>query len=1172
MKAPVPRSLRATALALLAALAALILIAGAMATTASADVIWRLGSASAPTDLSPGGRAQVIASASNIGQSAVLGAGAQPVVISDRLPAGLEIPSMVTAAEVVGRLEANDRSEAASELVCAIEEAQRKEVSCKTTPTTQPLAPYTQLRVTIPAEVLPGASSGEQNTVSVRGGELAGGLQPTPPAPRSAAIQVTGQPTGLGVEGYEISPEEQDGSSDPRAGSHPYQLTTTLDLNKTLAREGPAQPELEPTAPALARELSFELPPGLLGDPQAVAQCTDTEFASVGENNANSCPADSAIGVALVTLNLPSPPLGVFTEAVPVFNLVPAPGEPARFGLEDTKVPIILDTQVRTSGDYGVTVAVHNTTQLGGLLDTQVVLWGEPENPSHNSSRGWACLHAKEINGEQCETPTGPAPPAFLTLPTSCTGSLASAMSVQAWNGETTQQTYTFQTGLGEALTSLQACGSLPFAPSIAVQPVEEHEGATPDAIQSSASTPTGLNVAVSLPLESEGLAESAVRSTTVTLPAGMQLNPSAANGLQACTEAQAGYEGAEPGPDPLAPGAPEPPRFTPAPVTCPQASKVGLARVKSPDLAHELEGGVYIAEQNNNPFGSLFALYLVVEDPASGIRVKLAGEVQLNEETGQATTTFTNTPQVPFESLKLHFFEGPRASLSTPPRCGTYSTLASFAPWSSPTPVSRAATFGITSGPDGAGCSDPEPFAPVLQAGSTSTQAGAFTRFTLTIAHRDGDQALRTLTVQLPPGIAAILASVTPCPEPRAAEERCGPESEIGHSLAESGLGSEPVGLPGTAYLTGPYEGAPFGIEVVTPAVAGPFNLGDVTVRSRINVDPHTAQVTITSDPIPTIIKGVPAQIKALNVTVDRPNFEFNPTDCDAMSISGALTGARGATANVSSPFQASNCQALPFKPKLTASTKGQASKANGANFDVKVESKGLGQANIAKVRLQLPKTLPARLTTLQKACTEGAFNTNPASCPEGSVIGQATIHTPVLSNPLSGPAYLVSHGGAAFPDVEFVLQGEGITLVLDGKTQIKNQITYSKFESAPDAPFTVFETVLPAGPHSALTANLPEKAKFNLCSTNLAMPTEIVGQNGAVLKQTTKIALQGCKKVKVSRPLSRAQLLKRALAACRKQHNHSKAGRQACERQVRKRYVAKKAGQKSHKEPSHR
>jgi hypothetical protein len=363
--------------------------------------------------------------------------------------------------------------------------------------------------------------------------------------------------------------------------------------------------------------------------------------------------------------------------------------------------------------------------------------------------------------------------------------------------------------------------------------------------------------------------------------------------------------------------------------------------------------------------------------------------------------------------------------------------------------------------------------------------------------------------------------------------------------------------------YITGPFGDAPFGLEIVTPANAGPFNLGYITVRSKLYIDPNNASVTIVSDPLPTQIRGIPLQIKRVIVNVDRPNFEFNPTNCNPTSIGGTVTGSEGASAAVSSPFQVGGCEHLPFKPTLTASTKGQASKADGANFDVTVRSAGVGQANIQKVLLQLPKALPARLPTLQKACTEGAFAANPASCPEGSVIGIATIHTPVLSSPLMGPAYLVSHGAAGFPDVEFVLQGEGITLVLDGKTQIKKQITYSKFDSAPDAPFTVFETVLPQGPHSALTANLPEKDRFNLCSSSLRMPTEIVGQNGAVIKQNTRIQEQGCRGVKAVEQtrLSRAQLLKRALAACRRRHRRSRAKRVACEKQSRKRFAAKNA-----------
>ncbi|HYM53737.1 MAG TPA: hypothetical protein VES97_00130, partial [Solirubrobacteraceae bacterium] len=429
-------------------------------------------------------------------------------------------------------------------------------------------------------------------------------------------------------------------------------------------------------------------------------------------------------------------------------------------------------------------------------------------------------------------------------------------------------------------------------------------------------------------------------------------------------------------------------------------------------------------------------------------------------------------------------------------------------------------------------------------------SQAGAFSAFTLQLDRPDGNQALRGLTVHMPPGVAAMLSSVTQCAEPPPGQEwSCGPESLIGHSTASSGLGGEPFTLGGQVYLTVGYGGAPFGTLVVTPAKAGPFDLGNVDVRAKIYVDPSTAAATVVSDPFPTIIKGVPVQLKHVNVNIDRPGFWFNPTNCNGMKIEGTLGGDEGATAFVSSPFQVANCANLPFAPKLTASAGGHASKVNGVGLVVKVESAGLGQADIAKVDLQLPKALPSRLTTIQKACPDGVFNANPAACNEGSVIGSATIHTPVLKSPLSGPAYLVSHGGVAFPDVEFVLQGEGITLILDGKTDIKNGITYSRFDSAPDAPFTTFETVLPAGPHSALGANLPAQAKYNLCATKLAMPTTITGQNGAVIEQTTKIAVTGC----AEPPLAKA------LKACRKLKTKSK--RVACEAAARKKYGAKKS-----------
>jgi hypothetical protein len=474
--------------------------------------------------------------------------------------------------------------------------------------------------------------------------------------------------------------------------------------------------------------------------------------------------------------------------------------------------------------------------------------------------------------------------------------------------------------------------------------------------------------------------------------------------------------------------------------------------------------------------------------------------------------------------------------------------------PWSGNPAATPGASFSITSGPGGGGCSpNPQPFGPSFAAGSTNLQAGAFTNFALTINRPDGNQALQSLTTKLPPGMAAMLSSLTPCPEPQAARNECGPASLVGHSIASSGLGGEPVNLPGQVFLTGAYKGAPFGLSVVTPAVAGPFNLGDVTVRSTISVDPNTAAVTVTSDPFPTMLKGVPTQIKQISVMVDRPGFQFNPTSCNRMSVSGSLAGSQGGSEAVSSPFQVANCAGLPFAPKLRASVDGKGSKANGVGFYVNLESPGLGQANIHEVELQLPIALPSRLSTIQQACPDNVFEANPAACGEGSLIGRAVIHTPVLKNPLEGPAYLVSHANLAFPDVVFVLQGEGIKLILDGHTDIKKGITYSRFESAPDAPFTTFETSLPAGPHSALGVNVAQSKNYSLCGALLAMPTKIIAQNGAQIDETTQVTASGCSGVKGFKA-TRAQLLAKALKACRKKKNKHK--RVACERAARKKY----------------
>ena len=537
---------------------------------------------------------------------------------------------------------------------------------------------------------------------------------------------------------------------------------------------------------------------------------------------------------------------------------------------------------------------------------------------------------------------------------------------------------------------------------------------------------------------------------------------------------------------------------------------------VKTPLLPEPLEGGVYLAAQDQNPFGSLVALYLEAENAREGVAVKLAGEVKLDERTGQIVTVFPNSPQVPFEEARLHFFGGNRAPLSTPPSCGSYTSTASFTPWSSAEASNTSSTFEITSGPNGSPCQTPRPFQPGFQAGTTSVQAGGYSPLTLTMSRPDADQPLGKLAVVFPPGISAGLRGVKLCEEPQAAQGQCPAESQIGKVIASAGLGGDPFSVEtGKAYITGPYEGDPFGVEIVVPAVAGPFNLGTEIVRSKVNVDPTDAHLTVVSDPFPTILDGIPLQLQHVNVLVNRPGFVFNPTNCEPMKLTGELESTEGATANVATPFQVTNCAALSFKPEFKVSTSAKTSRTEGASLHVTLTLPAGAQgtkANVAKVRVSLPKQLPSPLKTLQKACTEKVFAENPTGCPKASRVGEATVGTPVLEGPLSGPAYFVSHGGAKYPELIIVLTGEdGVTVQVHGETFISKQgITTATFSTVPDVPFSTFELTLPKREYPALTAN------GNLCKGTLIMPTEMTGQNGLVIKQSTRIAVTGCPKVK--------------------------------------------------------
>jgi hypothetical protein len=528
-----------------------------------------------------------------------------------------------------------------------------------------------------------------------------------------------------------------------------------------------------------------------------------------------------------------------------------------------------------------------------------------------------------------------------------------------------------------------------------------------------------------------------------------------------------------------------------------------------------------------------------------------------LNEATGQLETTFTETPELPFTDLKIAFSGGAQAALATPTGCGTYATTSDFTPWTTPfgEDIFPSSAFRVTGGPGGGPCpSSPLPFAPSLIAGATTDQAGGYTDFSLLLQRGDGQQRIERLQFKAPAGLGGMLSTVPLCGEPQAGKGECSSASQIGHASVASGPGPYPLVIPqpgdpeSPIYLTGLYEGAPFGLSIVTHVIAGPFNLGTIVTRARIEIDPHTAQITVTTDPLPQVVAGVPTDLRLINSVIDRPGFMFNPTNCDASSFSGTAwgtpppgVGSPGATAPISSHFQVGSCRGLEFAPKFTVSTSGRTSKANGASLTARVSYPSAPQgtqANIGSVKVELPKQLPSRLTTLQKACTNAQFEANPAGCPPASFIGHAVVHTPELPVPLEGPAIFVSHGGEAFPSLTMVLQGDGVTIDLVGSTFINKQsVTSTTFKTVPDAPFSTFELTLPQGPNSALAANgdlcastrtvlVKKKVTVKVRGRkrrvtrrvrealpgSLVMPNEFVAQNGAVLHQTTKIDVTGC------------------------------------------------------------
>jgi hypothetical protein len=1045
--------------------AVITLLVPAVSSAAPLAPRWFVFTQQAPTSFHPGDTRdfyEIVAM--NDGGSSTEG----PITVTDVLPVGVTVDNIAAYAEVAG----NQTETEVFPYGCG--QTSSKGIVTVTCKTEFSVPVGRSIVVNVNVEVPEGASVGEHlsNMVSVSGGNAPGAS--TTGSSTSVTSSSTSVPYGASLA-TDITVAA--GEIATQAGLHALAFTTLLAFN--VAAVNPYERCTEnmapscPTLNAQARDVEVEIPPGLAGDLPAMPYCTQSQFETTGNL---SCPPSTQVG----SLYLYFYGSGAHVQNSPVYNIKPPPGEPGELGFSvGGKAHIPIFFHVRSDGDYGVTADVKVINQLKTVRIAVMSLWGVPSDEIHDALRASSYENCK--NG--CSSIVA-VPKPFLRLPTSCTdGPLPISLAGDSWQNP---EPSPFRQLASSSIAGMTGCEALTFEPTIAVSP-DTHK----------AGVPAGYTVDLHVPQNEalEGLSTPDVRNVEMSLPEGTLLSPSAANGRAACSDAQFGLKVRTKG-------------------HCPTASRVGSAKITTPLLANALQGNVYLGEPECSPCspgdaGSGRMVRVFLEAEAEGVIVKQEGHTKINLGTGRVTTVFTDAPQAPVSDIELMLEPGDSAALTNPRTCGSAVTDARLTPWSSSTSTNIQAFTPIED------CT-PLGFSPAFQAGTTPTHAGGFAGIAVTLSRNDGEQTFGRLGVTTPPGLLGVLKSVEQCPEPQASAGTCGAGSLIGSGSIVLGPGSKPLTITGSqVYLTGPYAGGPFGLSIVTPAVAGPFvlsgNVGNGTevVRASIGLDPHTATLIVTSDLLPAALNGVPLDIRSIHFDITREHFTFNPTDCDVMAVDGTITSTTGTASHVSSPFQGTGCAALPFKPKFTVSTQGKTSKKNGASLHVKVTSSA-GQANIAKVKVNLPVQLPSRLSTLQKACVDKIFDANPASCAAASIVGSATAVTPLLAKPLTGPAYLVSHAGAAFPDLEVVLQGEGITLILDGNTQIKKGITSSIFRAVPDAPINTFDLNLPEGPHSALAAF------GNLCTSKLNMPTIITGQNGKVVEQTTRITTMGCPKHK--------------------------------------------------------
>jgi hypothetical protein len=837
--------------------------------------------------------------------------------------------------------------------------------------------------------------------------------------------------------------------STSQAGDHPDFVTTIK-----LKTDPSGTPDEAGNRPPYARtkDLVVDLPPGLIGNPNTVAQCTNLQF-STALSGGGGCPQDSQVGVTVVRL------FGLNkTLSEPIFNLQPPSGDGntvARLAFWGYVYPVYINVRVRSESDYGLTATLKAVPSAVGLISADTTLWAVPASPSHDKQR----LTALEAGpGGKSESPpraSGLTPQPFMTNPTSCGEPLQIDFATSSYALPDRVST------VSAPLPAITGCGLLDFDPSLSVTPTS-----------SEAAAPTGLDAELSLRQNEavDGLATSQLRDSVVTLPQGMTIAAGAADGLAACSAEEVGI-GSE------------------GPAACPDAARIGSAEFEVPALSRTLQGRIY---QRTPEPGNLFRIWLVADD--LGVHVKIGGEVHPDPASGQLTSVFLDTPQVPLSELRLHFKGGPRGVLANPLSCDTYLTHSEFTPWSSAVARSGDSPMTVDQSCDTGG------FAPRLAAGTIGPAGGSFSPFVLDLTRAAGEQNVADLDVTLPPGLLAKLAGVRLCLPPATENGDCDPASRIGATAVATGPGPAPLWIPQPGkdptaiYLAGPYKGAPYSLVVKTPAQAGPFDLGTVVVRAAIYVDPLSAQVTIKSDPLPQILEGVPVTYRTIHVGVDRSDFVLNPTNCRPLSVDALVTSTAGAAARTSSRFQATNCAHLGFKPKIHLTLMGGTHRADDEGLRATLTyPEGTGYANIARAAVTLPHAAFLAQNHIRTVCTRVQFAAD--QCPAGSIYGKATATSPLLDQPLGGAVYLRSSDNP-LPDLVVKLRGpesQPIEVDLAGRTDSVKGALRNTFDVVPDAPVSKFALQLFGG-----NRGLIELSTDDYCAKKHRATVNLGAQNG--------------------------------------------------------------------------